>query len=154
MGDNVFLNFNCIILDVVPVRIGSGTQIGPGVQILAADHPRDPALRGKMLESGRPVTIGENVWIGGATTTLIEGIRILRSETSLADVPVLYRPGAVFVLQGTKQGFLNGEVYRYDADHYLAVWSPCLFGWPRRLVLNALYSPSTLILTCSLQLKS
>lgn len=75
MGDNVFLNFNCIILDVVPVRIGSGTQIGPGVQILAADHPRDPALRGKMLESGRPVTIGENVWIGGGAI-ILPGITI------------------------------------------------------------------------------
>ncbi|WP_182355511.1 sugar O-acetyltransferase [Komagataeibacter europaeus] len=70
LGSNVFLNFNCIVLDVVPVRIGDGTQIGPGVQILAADHPRDPALRQKMLESGRPVTIGRNVWIGGGAIIL------------------------------------------------------------------------------------
>ncbi|WP_244285005.1 AraC family transcriptional regulator [Acetobacter persici] len=55
------------------------------------------------------------------------GIRILRSETVLEDVPVLYRPGAVFVLQGAKQGFLNSEVYRYDADHYLAVSVPLPF---------------------------
>ena len=70
LGSNVFLNFNCIVLDVVPVRIGDGTQIGPGVQIMAADHPRDPELRQKMLESGRPVTIGRNVWIGGGTIIL------------------------------------------------------------------------------------
>ena len=75
LGSNVFLNFNCIVLDVVPVRIGDGTQIGPGVQILAADHPRDPALRQKMLESGRPVTIGRNVWIGGGAI-ILPGITI------------------------------------------------------------------------------
>ncbi|GAN85499.1 maltose O-acetyltransferase [Komagataeibacter intermedius TF2] len=70
LGDSVFLNFGCIVLDVVPVRIGDGTQVGPGVQILAADHPRDPALRQKMLESGRPVTIGKHVWIGGGAIIL------------------------------------------------------------------------------------
>ena len=70
LGDRVFLNFNCVILDVVPVRIGAGTQIGPAVQILAADHPRDPALRARMLEYGRPVTIGANVWIGGGAIIL------------------------------------------------------------------------------------
>lgn len=63
----------------------------------------------------------------GYNATLLPGIRILRSEAILEDVPVLYRPGAVFVLQGAKQGFLNGEVYRYDADHYLAVSVPVPF---------------------------
>ncbi|WP_456305545.1 DapH/DapD/GlmU-related protein [Gluconacetobacter entanii] len=63
------------LLDVVSVRIGDGTQIGPGVQILAADHPRDPALREKMLESGRPVTISRNVWIGGGAI-ILPGITI------------------------------------------------------------------------------
>ncbi|KAB8123624.1 sugar O-acetyltransferase [Komagataeibacter medellinensis] len=75
LGDNVFLNFNCIVLDVVPIRIGDGAQIGPGVQILSADHPRDPALRQKMLEFGRPITIGRNVWIGGGTI-ILPGITI------------------------------------------------------------------------------
>ncbi|GBR00216.1 AraC-type DNA-binding domain-containing protein [Gluconacetobacter liquefaciens NRIC 0522] len=54
-------------------------------------------------------------------------MRILRSETVLEDVPVLYRPGAVFVLQGSKQGFLDGQIYRYDADHYLGVSVPVPF---------------------------
>jgi maltose O-acetyltransferase len=64
LGAGVFLNFNCVILDVVEVTIGDRTQIGPGVQILAADHPRDPAGRASGLEFGRPVRIGRNVWIG------------------------------------------------------------------------------------------
>jgi maltose O-acetyltransferase len=70
LGSDVFLNFNCVILDVVQVIIGSGTQIGPAVQIYAADHPRDPAVRKSGAELGRPVEIGENVWIGGGAIIL------------------------------------------------------------------------------------
>lgn len=70
LGPRAFLNFGCVILDVVAVTIGAGTQIGPGVQILTADHPRDPAQRARMLEFGRPVGIGANVWIGGGALIL------------------------------------------------------------------------------------
>jgi len=70
LGARVFLNFNCVILDVVEVIIGDGAQIGPGVQILAADHPRDAAERAMGLEFGRPVRIGRNVWIGGGSIIL------------------------------------------------------------------------------------
>ena len=70
LGEGVFLNFNCVILDVVQVSIGDKTQIGPGVQILTADHPRDAAVRDSGLEFGRPVTIGRNVWIGAAAIVL------------------------------------------------------------------------------------
>ena len=69
LGAGAFLNFNCVILDVVEVRIGERTQIGPGVQILAADHPRDAAERAG-LEFGRPIRIGSNVWIGGGAIIL------------------------------------------------------------------------------------
>ena len=65
VGDGVFLNYGCVLLDVCPIRIGDGTQIGPGVQVYAADHPRDAEGRASGLEMGRPVTIGGNVWIGG-----------------------------------------------------------------------------------------
>ncbi len=67
---DVFLNYNCVILDVVAVTIGEGTQIGPAVQIYAADHPRDPARRREGLEFGRPVRIGRHVWIGGGAIIL------------------------------------------------------------------------------------
>ncbi len=75
LGAGVFLNFNCVILDVVSVVIGDMTQIGPGVQILTADHPRDPALRAQGLEFGRPIRIGKNVWIG-AGALLMPGVTI------------------------------------------------------------------------------
>lgn len=70
VGDGVFLNFNCVILDVVAVTIGDRTQIGPGVQILTADHPRDADQRASGLEFGRPIHIGRNVWIGGGAIIL------------------------------------------------------------------------------------
>jgi AraC-like DNA-binding protein len=63
----------------------------------------------------------------GYNATGLESVRLLRSETVLQDVPVLYRPGAVFVLQGSKQGMLDRQVYRYDEDHYLAVSLPVPF---------------------------
>jgi maltose O-acetyltransferase len=75
LGAGVFLNFNCVILDVVAVTIGDGAQIGPGVQILTADHPRDPAQRKVGLEFGRPVAIGRNVWIG-AGALILPGVQI------------------------------------------------------------------------------
>lgn len=70
LGADAFLNFNCVILDVARITIGDKTQIGPAVQIYAADHPRDPAVRSAGLELGRPVNIGNNVWIGGGAIIL------------------------------------------------------------------------------------
>lgn len=92
LGDGVFMNFNCVILDVVSVTIGDRTQIGPGVQILAADHPRDAATRRKMLEFGRPVSIGADVWIGGGAiilpgATIGDGALIGAGAVVTRDVP-------------------------------------------------------------------
>lgn len=70
LGANVFMNFNCVILDVVQVTIGEGTQISPAVQIYTADHPHGPEQRRAMLEFGRPVHIGRQVWIGGGAIIL------------------------------------------------------------------------------------
>jgi maltose O-acetyltransferase len=75
LGDGVFMNFNCTILDTTIVTIGDLTQIGPNVQILAADHPRDPADRRAALEFSRPVHIGRNVWIG-AGALILPGVTI------------------------------------------------------------------------------
>ena len=70
LGSGVFLNFDCVVLDVARVTIGDGTEIGPGVHIYTADHPRDPEVRRSGLEYGRPVHIGRNVWIGGKAIIL------------------------------------------------------------------------------------
>jgi maltose O-acetyltransferase len=65
IGDGVFLNFNCVVLDVVAVTIGDRVQIASAVQILAADHPLDAATRATGAESGQPITIEDDAWIGG-----------------------------------------------------------------------------------------
>jgi maltose O-acetyltransferase len=67
LGDKVFFNFNCTILDVTYVTIGSRTMFGPGVQIYTATHPLDYLERASGLEAAEPVTIGDDVWVGGAT---------------------------------------------------------------------------------------
>ncbi len=70
LGDDVFVNYNCVFLDVVSIVIGDRTQIGPAVHVYAADHPRDPDVRRRGLELGRPVEIGRDVWIGGGAMIL------------------------------------------------------------------------------------
>lgn len=70
LGRSAFLNFNCIILDVEQVSIGEGTAIGPAVQILTSDHPREARLRREGIRFGRPIKIGANVWIGGGAVIL------------------------------------------------------------------------------------
>jgi len=62
---NTFLNFDCVILDTAPVRIGSGVLLGPGVHVYSATHPMSAAERRRGLESGSPVSIEDDVWIGG-----------------------------------------------------------------------------------------
>ncbi|HRO15507.1 MAG TPA: sugar O-acetyltransferase [Paracoccus sp. (in: a-proteobacteria)] len=69
-GPGCFLNYGCVLLDVAEIRIGARTQIGPMVQILTADHPREAHRRAAGEESGRPVTIGADVWIGAGAIVL------------------------------------------------------------------------------------
>lgn len=64
-GKNVFFNFNCVILDVMKVEIGNHVLVGPDVQIYTATHPLDAKTRNSWLEYAKPVTIGNDVWIGG-----------------------------------------------------------------------------------------
>jgi maltose O-acetyltransferase len=66
LGDNVFFNFNCVVLDVAKVTIGSYVLIGPNVQIYTATHPLDAQKRREGQELGKPIVIGDDVWIGGS----------------------------------------------------------------------------------------
>jgi maltose O-acetyltransferase len=75
LGDDVYFNFNCVVLDVAPVRIGSRVLCGPAVQIYAATHRLSAAERRSGLELGKPIVIGDDVWIGGGAI-LCPGVRI------------------------------------------------------------------------------
>ena len=74
LGERVFFNFNCVILDVCPVRIGSYTLFGPAVQILTPMHPLNAELR-RGREFGKPIEIGSDVWVGGGAL-ILPGVRI------------------------------------------------------------------------------
>lgn len=70
VGENFFANYNLTILDVGKVKIGANAQIAPNVSIYTAGHPVHPESRNTGYEYGIPITIGDNVWIGGSVTIL------------------------------------------------------------------------------------
>jgi maltose O-acetyltransferase len=74
LGERVFFNFNCVVLDVCRVEIGAFTMFGPAVQIYTPMHPLNAARR-RQQEFGRPVTIGTDVWVGGGAM-ILPGVRI------------------------------------------------------------------------------
>ena len=74
-GRGVFINFNCVMLDGAPIRIGDHVLIGPAVQIYTFTHPMDFEQRRRPVESCRPVAIGDDCWIGGGAI-LCPGVRI------------------------------------------------------------------------------
>lgn len=65
IGARTFVNFNFVALDVANITIGEDVQIGPGVQLLTATHPLEAEPRRQKFESGKPITVGNNVWLGG-----------------------------------------------------------------------------------------
>lgn len=65
VGPRTFVNYNLTALDVAEIRIGADCQIGPNVQLLTPTHPVAPTPRRDKLEAARPITIGDNVWLGG-----------------------------------------------------------------------------------------
>ncbi|MFD3734442.1 sugar O-acetyltransferase [Streptomyces sp. NPDC058632] len=70
IGARTFVNYNLTALDVAAIVIGEDCQIGPGVQLLTPTHPVEPGPRRDKLEAARPITIGDNVWIGGGAIVL------------------------------------------------------------------------------------
>ncbi|PAE23259.1 sugar O-acetyltransferase [Bacillus sp. 7894-2] len=66
VGENFFANFDCTILDVCEVRFGDSCMLAPGVHIYTATHPLHPSERNSGREYAKPITIGNNVWIGGS----------------------------------------------------------------------------------------
>lgn len=77
MGARVYVNMACVFLDAAPITLGDDVQLGPGVQLLTSDHPRDAAQRAGGLESAHPISIGDRAWLGGGVIVL-PGIEIGR----------------------------------------------------------------------------
>ncbi|MFF9311442.1 sugar O-acetyltransferase [Streptomyces sp. NPDC014748] len=70
IGARTFVNYNLTALDVAAIVIGEDCQIGPNVQLLTPTHPLDPEPRRDKLEAARPITLGNNVWLGGGVIVL------------------------------------------------------------------------------------
>ena len=70
IGARTFINYNFTALDVAPITIGEDVMIGPNVQLLTPTHPLEPWLRRDKLEAAKPITIGDNVWLGGGVIVL------------------------------------------------------------------------------------
>ncbi len=75
IGARTFINYNLVALDVAAITIGDDCQIGPNVQLLTPTHPVDPQPRRDKLEAAQPITIGDNVWLGGGVI-VCPGVRI------------------------------------------------------------------------------
>jgi maltose O-acetyltransferase len=75
LGDRVYFNTNCVLLDTAEVTIGNDVMFGPNVQVYTASHPLDHTVRRAGLELARPIVIGDDVWIGGSAI-LCPGVRI------------------------------------------------------------------------------
>lgn len=95
LGERVFFNFNCIVLDVCQVKIGSFTMFGPAVQIYTATHPMNAELRRKQ-EFAKPIEIGSDVWVGGGVI-ICPGVKIgSRSVIGAGSVVTRDIPEGVF----------------------------------------------------------
>lgn len=102
IGDHFFANYDCIFLDVAPITIGNQVMFGPRVCLYTAGHPLDAATRNTGLEFGKPIAIGDDVWLGG-NVVVLPGVTI----------------GAGTVVAA-------GSVVRRDLPpHVLAVGNPC-----------------------------
>lgn len=75
VGKNLFMNYNCMIIDVAKVTIGDNCMFAPNVAIYTAGHPVHPVTRNSLYEYGVEVTIGDNVWIGG-NSVVLPGVHI------------------------------------------------------------------------------
>ena len=65
MGEDVFVNYGCVFLDQAPITLGDWVKIGPNCQLYTVNHPVNYLERRKTIEKARPITIGEDTWLGG-----------------------------------------------------------------------------------------
>jgi maltose O-acetyltransferase len=118
VGAGTFVNFNCVMLDVAPIRLGEACQLGTGVHVVTATHPVDPEPRRLGWESAEPILIGDNVWLGSAAV-VCPGVTIGEDTVVGAGAVVTRDLPAGVVAAGVPARVLReiGEDDRVDVPH-------------------------------------
>ena len=111
LGARVYLNIGCILLDAAAITLADDVQLGPAVQLLTSDHPRDAAQRADGLESARPISIGARAWLGGGVIVL-PGIEIGHDTIIGAGSVVTRSVGPGLVAAGNPCSVIKGAPER------------------------------------------
>ncbi|KAL3666470.1 hypothetical protein V7S43_008718 [Phytophthora oleae] len=106
IGDNVQMNFDCVFLDGCPITIGDRVMLAPNVQLYTASHPLDPEERSSGLEIGKPITIEDDVWIGG-NAVVVPGVTIGRGAVIGAGSVVTKNVPPMCVYAGNPAKFIK-----------------------------------------------
>lgn len=115
IGNNFYANMDCIFLDVNKIKIGNNVMVGPRVSFYTAGHPIDPQIRIEELEFGLPITVKDNVWIGG-NATILPGVTIGKNSIIAAGAVVTKDVAANTIVGGNPAQLIraiNEEDKRY-----------------------------------------
>ncbi|MBV7391403.1 chorismate mutase [Enterococcus alishanensis] len=106
VGENFYTNYNSILLDICPITIGNNCMFGPNVQLYTASHPLKPGKRNSGLELGKPITIGDNAWLGGGVV-IVPGVTLGDNVVVAAGSVVTKSFGDNVVLGGNPAGVIK-----------------------------------------------
>ncbi|WP_372757531.1 sugar O-acetyltransferase [Lactococcus lactis] len=115
IGNNFYANMDCIFLDVNKIKIGNNVMVGPRVSFYTVGHPIDPQIRIEELEFGLPITVEDNVWIGGSAT-ILPGVTIGKNSIIAAGAVVTKDVAANTIVGGNPAQLIraiNEEDKRY-----------------------------------------
>ncbi|WP_058225179.1 sugar O-acetyltransferase [Lactococcus lactis] len=115
IGNNFYANMDCIFLDVNKIKIGNNVMVGPRVSFYTAGHPIDPQIRIEELEFGLPITVEDNVWIGGSAT-ILPGVTIGKNSIIAAGAVVTKDVAANTVFGGNPAQLIRA--INEEDNHY------------------------------------
>lgn len=120
VGKNFYANFNSVLLDVCPITFGDNCMLGPNVQLYTATHPLNPVKRNSGLESGKPITIGNNVWLGGGAM-ILPGVTLGNNVVVAAGSVVTKSFGDDVVIAGNPAQVIKSTLAEPDTTQPLAI---------------------------------
>ncbi|RHJ30087.1 sugar O-acetyltransferase [Lactococcus lactis] len=115
IGNNFYANMDCIFLDVNKIKIGNNVMVGPRVSFYTASHPIDPQIRIEELEFGLPITVEDNVWIGGSAT-ILPGVTIGKNSIIAAGAVVTKDVAANTIVGGNPAQLIRA--INEEDNHY------------------------------------